>query len=60
MGFERIASIQNRVARFGVAQKVDERDGVVRRAGERANDEIEIRRGESLPAIRPNHSEFSL
>ena len=47
--------IEHRVARFGVAQQIDQRNVIVLRTRQRAHDEIEIRRGEPRPTIRPDH-----
>jgi len=54
-GLDQSRMIEDGIARFGVAQKIDQRNLVRSRAGERAHDEIEIRSGEPRPTIRPDH-----
>ena len=50
--------IENGIARFDIAQKIDKRDVIGLRARERAHDEVEIRGGEARPTIRPDHREL--
>ena len=47
--------IENGIARFDIAQKIDKRDLVGLRARERAHDEVEISGGKPRPTIRSNH-----
>jgi len=47
--------IQNRIAGFGVAQKIDQRHVIGLGAGQNADDKIEIRRREARPTIRLDH-----
>jgi hypothetical protein len=54
-GLDQSRMIEDGIAHFGVAQKIDQRNLVRSRAGERAHDEIEIRSGEPRPTIRPDH-----
>ena len=49
--------IEHSVARLGVTEEVDERNLIVRRAGQRAHDKLEIRRGEPRSTIRLDHRE---
>jgi hypothetical protein len=49
--------IENGIARFDVAQKIDEGNVVSLGAREGAHDEVEISRGEARPTIRPDHRE---
>ena len=50
--------IENGIARFDIAQKIDQRDLVGLRARERAHDEVEIGGGKARPTIRPDHREL--
>ena len=50
--------VQNGIARFDIAQKIDKRDLVGLRTRERAHNEVEISRGEARPTIRPDHRDF--
>jgi hypothetical protein len=50
--------IQNGIARFDVAQKIDKGNLIRLRARERAHDELEIRRRKPGPTIRPDHREL--
>src|SRR5947207_1626285 len=56
--FDQARVIKNGVARFRVAQKIDQRNAVTARTGEGANDEIEIGGGKTSPTICPNHRTF--
>src|SRR6266705_2323465 len=47
--------IENGIARFDVAQKIDQGNVVSLRARESAHDEVEVSRGEARPTIRPDH-----
>ena len=47
--------IDDAVARFRVAEKIDERHMIGLRTGQGADNEIEIRRGEARPTIRLDH-----
>ena len=49
--------IENGIARFDIAQKIDKRDLIGLGARERAHDEVEISGGEARPTIRPDHRE---
>ena len=50
--------IENGIARFDIAQKIDKRDLVSLRTRKRAHDEIEISRSKPRPTIRPDHRDF--
>src|SRR5712691_6669626 len=50
--------IQNGIARFDIAQQIDERNLVSLRTRQRAHDEIEIGCGKPCPTIRPDHRDF--
>jgi len=50
--------IENGIARFDIAQKIDERDLISLRPRKRAHDEIEISRSKPRPTIRPDHRDF--
>jgi len=50
--------IENGIARFDIAQQIDQRDLVSLRARERAHDEVEIGGREARPTIRTNHRDF--
>src|SRR5712691_1298985 len=52
--------IENGIARFGVTQKIDQRNAIDCRSGEGAYDKVEIRGGEPRPTIRPDHREPSM
>ena len=56
--FDQTRMVENGIARFGVAQKIDQRNTVVARACQSADNEIEIRGGEPCPTICPNHRAF--
>ena len=47
--------IENGIARFEVAQKIDQGNMVILGAREGAHDEVEVRGGEARPTIRPDH-----
>jgi len=49
--------IENGIARFEVAQKIDQGNMVSLGAREGAHDEVEVSRGEARPTIRPDHRE---
>ena len=50
--------IENRIARFDIAQKIDQGNLIGLRARERAHDEVEIGGGKPRPTIRPDHREL--
>ena len=50
--------IQNGIARFDIAQKIDERNLITLRTRQRAHNEVEIGGGKPRPTIRPNHRDF--
>src|SRR5438034_11394661 len=50
--------IENGIARFNIAQKIDQRDLVSLRARERAHNEVEISRRKPRPTIRLNHRDL--
>jgi hypothetical protein len=50
--------IENRIARFEVAQQIDQRDPVVLRTRQRAHNEVEIDCGKPRPTIRSDHRDF--
>ena len=50
--------IENGIARFDIAQKIDQRDLVGLRTRQRAHNEVEIGGGKPRPTIRPNHRDF--
>ena len=50
--------IENGIARFEIAQKINQRNLIALRARERAHDEVEIRGGKARPTIRPDHRDF--
>ncbi len=50
--------IENGIARFDVAQKIDKRDLIGLRARKRAHDEVEIGSGKPRPTIRSYHRDF--
>ena len=50
--------IENRIARFDIAQQIDQGNVVSLRARERAHDEIEIRGRKPRPTIRLDHREL--
>jgi hypothetical protein len=52
--------IENGIARFDIAQKIDKRNPIGLRTCERAHDEVEIGGGEPRPTIRPDHRELIL
>ena len=58
--FDQARMIEHRVARFRIAQEIDERNLIVRRTRQGADDEFEIRRREPRPTIRLDHPEFVL
>ncbi len=49
--------IENRIARFDIAQKIDQGNLIGLGARERAHDEVEISAGEARPTIRSDHRE---
>jgi hypothetical protein len=57
-GFNQSRMVENRVARFRIAQKIDQGNAVVPRAGEGADDKIKISGGKPCPTICPNHRAF--
>jgi len=57
-GVNQSRMIENGIARFDVAQKIDKRDLIGLGARERAHDEVEIGGGEPRPTIRPDHREL--
>src|SRR5437667_12755751 len=50
--------IENGIARFNIAQKIDQRDLVSLRARERAHNEVAISRRKPRPTIRLNHRDL--
>src|SRR5439155_12403547 len=50
--------IENRIARFDIAQKIDQRNLIGLRTRERAHGEVEIGGGEPRPTIRSDHREL--
>jgi hypothetical protein len=50
--------IENGIARFDIAQKIDQRDLIGLRAREHAHDEVEISGGETRPTILPDPREL--
>jgi hypothetical protein len=52
--------IENGIARFNVAQKIDQRNLVGLRRRQRAQDKVEISRRKPRPTIRPDHRDFTL
>ena len=50
--------IENGIARFDIAQKIDKRNLIGLRTRKRAHNEVEISRGKPRPTIRPNHRGF--
>ena len=50
--------IENRIARFRIAQKIDKRNLVSLRTRQRAHDEVEIGGCKPRPTIRPDHRDF--
>src|SRR5262245_52862109 len=52
--------IQNGIARFDVAQQIDQRNLVRLRTRQCAHDEVEIGCGKPRPTIRSNHRDFIL
>ena len=49
--------IENGVARFRVAEQIDQRNLIRLRPGEGAHDKVEISRREARPTIRLDHRE---
>jgi hypothetical protein len=49
--------IENGIARFEIAQKIDQRNLIGLGARERAHDEVEISGGKPRPTIRSDHRE---
>src|SRR5438045_9181868 len=54
-GLDQPRMIQNGIANFRIAQKIDQRNTFAARAGERVHDEIKIGSGKPSPTIRPDH-----
>src|SRR5438445_13159692 len=52
--------IENGIARFNIAQKVDKRNLIRLRTRKRAHDEIEISRSKPRPTIRSDHRDLIL
>src|SRR5437868_9748045 len=52
--------IENGIARFDIAQKIDKRNLIRLRTRKRAHDEIEISRSKPRPTIRPDHRDLIL
>ena len=50
--------IQNGIARFDIAQKIDERNLISLGTRQRSHNEVEIGGGKPCPTIRPNHRDF--
>jgi len=57
-GINQSRMIEDRIARFDIAQKIDQRNLVGLRARERAHDEVEIGGCKPRPTIRPDHRDF--
>ena len=57
-GVNQSRMIENGIARFDVAQKIDKRDLIGLGARERAHDEVEIGGGKPRRTIRPDHREL--
>jgi len=51
-------TIENGIARFDIAQKIDQRNLISLRARESAHDEVEISGGKPRPTIRSDHRDF--
>ena len=49
--------IKKRIACFGITKKIDQRNAINRRLGQRAHDKVEICGGEPRPTIGPDHRE---
>ena len=56
--FDQPRRIEDRVARFGVAEQIDQRNVIGLRPGESSHDKVEIRRREARPTIRLDHREL--
>src|SRR5260370_16165451 len=56
--FNQTRVVENGITRFGVTQKIDQRNAFAAGARENADDEIEVRGGEPRPTICPNHRAF--
>src|ERR1041385_4638524 len=54
-GLDQSWMVEHGVARFSVAEEVDQRNPIVRRTGQRAHDKLKIRRREPRPTIRLDH-----
>lgn len=52
--------IEDAVARFGVAEEIDEGNVIGLGPGQSADHELEVRRGKPLPTIRPDHRKPSM
>jgi hypothetical protein len=52
--------IENRIARFDIAQQINQRHLIGLRPRQRSHDEVEISRGEPRPTIRPDHRDFTM
>ncbi len=50
--------IENGIARFDIAQKIDERNLISLRPRKRAHDEVEIGGSKPRPTIRSDHRDF--
>jgi hypothetical protein len=50
--------IENGIARFDIAQEIDERDLIGLRPRQCAHDEVEISGGKPRPTIRPDHRDL--
>src|SRR6266550_3117555 len=50
--------IENGIARFNIAQKIDKRNLIRLRTRKRAHDEIEISRSKPRPTIRSDHRDL--
>src|SRR4030095_7547198 len=57
-GSDQCRMIENGIARFEIAQKIDQRNLIGLRARERTHDEVEIGGREPRPTIRPDHREL--
>ena len=50
--------IENGIARFDIAQKINQRNLIGLRTRQRAQDEVEIGGCKPRPTIRPDHRDF--
>ena len=57
-GIDQSRMIENGIARFEIAQKIDQGNLIGLGARERAHDKVEISGGEARPTIRSDHREL--